>query len=150
MSVATTLQSPAKAKEKRQYLVDFEQLSATNQDGYGLVCVGSETNVDVKESCFKKCTYAGMLVKPGATATATRCGTMENGEVGVVCNGGNTKVRFNDSTMHHNGMFSLVGDDHAVVDLHGPKTNITKYRTHVIMYSTVYHSIIVVFQKKLK
>ena len=48
MSVATTLQSPAKAKEKRQYLVDFEQLSATNQDGYGLVCVGSETNVDVK------------------------------------------------------------------------------------------------------
>ena len=52
-------------------------------DGYGLVCAGSGTSVDVKESCFKKCTYAGMLVKPGATATATRCGFMENGEVGL-------------------------------------------------------------------
>ena len=92
-------------------------------DGYGLVCAGSGTSVDVKESCFKKCTYAG-LVKPGATATATRCGFMENGHYGVGCYGANTKVRLNDSTMHHNGYYGLVARDHAVVDLHGTKTDI--------------------------
>jgi hypothetical protein len=66
-----------------------------------------------------------MYVHEGATVTATRCDFMENGQFGVVCNGANTKVRLNDSTMHHNGTFGLVAADHrAVVDLHGTKTDI--------------------------
>jgi hypothetical protein len=63
-------------------------------------------------------------VKEGATATATRCDFMENGQCGVGCVGANTKVRLNDSTMHHNGMYGLAAWDLAVVDLHGTKTDI--------------------------
>ena len=76
------------------------------------------------ECCFKKCQYAGMDVCEGATVTATRCDFMENGQCGVGCFGANTKVRLNDSTMHHNGWAGLGADDHAVVDLHGTKTDI--------------------------
>ena len=49
---------------------------------------------------------------------------MENGHAGVVCFGANTKVRLNDSTMHHNGRCGLIAGTHAVVDLHGTKTDI--------------------------
>ena len=65
-----------------------------------------------------------MYVFKGGTAAATRCGFMENGNVGVGCSGANTKVRLNDSTMHHNGEFGLGAGDHAVVDLHGTKSGI--------------------------
>ena len=104
--------------------VKIEQLSVTNKAGYGLICVGSATNVDVTECCFKKCQYHGMAVGGGATVTTTRCDFMDNGYYGVGCAGGNTKVRLNDSTMHHNEMGGLGAGDHAVVDLHGTKTGI--------------------------
>jgi hypothetical protein len=102
--------------------VKMEQLCVTNAV-YGLVCKGSGTNVDATECCFKKCRSGGMDVTNGATVTATRCDFMENGNFGVVCSGANTKVRLNDSTMHHNGMIGLWAYDHAVVDLHGTKTD---------------------------
>ena len=106
--------------------VKMEQLTVTNDywqsAGYGLVCRGSGTNVDVTECCFKKC-YNGMRVLDGATVTATRCDFMENGQFGVFCFGANTKVRLNDSTMHHNEA-GLSAFDHAVVDLRGTKTGI--------------------------
>ena len=103
--------------------VKIEQLSSTNQTGLGLFCAGSGTNVDVTECCFKKCIF-GMGVGDGATATATRCDFMENGQVGVACRGADTKVRLNDCMMHHNGMAGLYADELAVVDLHGTKTDI--------------------------
>jgi len=104
--------------------VTIEQLSATNLQGCGLVCRGSGTNVDVMECGFKKCQYAGIGACGGATATATRCEFMENGHYGVLCSGANTKVRLNDSTMHHNGVGGLAAYEHGVVDLHGTKTSI--------------------------
>jgi hypothetical protein len=52
----------------------------------------------------------------GATITATQCEFMENGA--------NTKGRLNDCTMHHNGQDGLFAYYHAVVDLHGTKTDI--------------------------
>jgi len=104
--------------------VKIEQLAVTNHDGLGLFCKGSGTNVDVTECFFKKCQRSGMSVSRGATVTATRCDFMENGTFGVACGGANTKVRLNDSTMHHNGRFGLIASDHAVVDLHGTKTDI--------------------------
>jgi len=48
---------------------------------------------------------------------------MENSHSGVACDGANTKVRLNESTMHHNEA-GLVAVMHAVVDLHGTKTDI--------------------------
>jgi hypothetical protein len=104
--------------------VKMEQLAVINEAGYGLICEGSGTNIDVMECCFKKCSIIGMLVKEGATVTATRCDFMENGQYGVACRGANTKVRLNDSMIHHNGWAGLGADDHAVVDLRGTKTGI--------------------------
>ena len=104
--------------------VKLEQLAVTNEAGFGLLCEGSGTNVDVTECCIKKCDRSGMLVRKGATVAATRCDFMENGYYGVGCVGANTKVRLNDSTMHHNGRVGLAAGDHAVVDLHGTKTDI--------------------------
>jgi hypothetical protein len=104
--------------------VKIEQLSATNHHGYGLYCLGSWTNVDVTECCFTKCKRTGMFVREWATATAIRCDFMENFQSGVVCVGANTKVRLNDSTMHHNGDAGLLAYDHAVADIHGSKTDI--------------------------
>ena len=95
-----------------------------NQNGFGLLCEGSGTNVDVTECCFKKCQRSGMDVGEGTTGTATRCDFMENGQVGVASVGANTKVRLNDSTMHHNGWHGLYASGDAVVDLHGTKTGI--------------------------
>jgi hypothetical protein len=104
--------------------VKIEQLSAINNRGDGLICYGSGTNVDVMECCFKKCQFSGMSVSGGATVTTTRCDFMENRMYGVACQGANTKVRLNDSTMHHNGMYGLLAYNHAVVDLRGTKTGI--------------------------
>ena len=64
-----------------------------------------------------------MIVHDGATVTATQCEFMENG-VGVNCSDANTKARLNDCTMHHNGMDGLAANEHAIVDLHGTKTDI--------------------------
>jgi hypothetical protein len=90
-----------------------------------LCCDGSGTNnVDVTECCFKKCQRSAVAVNDGTTFTATRCDFRENGQVGVGCAGANTKVRLSDSTMHNNGQAGLYACDHAVVDLHGTKTDI--------------------------
>jgi hypothetical protein len=113
--------------------VKMEQLCVTNDAGYGLFCKGSGTNVDVTECCFKKCQRSGMDVGEGVTVTATRCDFMENGWHGVGCGGAKTKVRLNDSTLHHNGMSGLIAEDHAVVDLHGTKTNIHSNKEYGIM-----------------
>ena len=56
--------------------VKIEQLSVSNDAGYGLVCKGSGTNVDAMECCFKKCRDYGMSIDGGATVTATRCDFM--------------------------------------------------------------------------
>ena len=113
--------------------VKLEQLSVTNEAGDGLLCRGSGTNVEVTECCFKKCRYNGMGVYEGTTVIATRCDFMENGKFGFFCGGANTKVRLNDSTMHHNGTDGLFAGDHAVVDLHGTKTDIHSNKDHGIL-----------------
>jgi len=113
--------------------VKMEQLAATNSAGDGLRCDGSGINVDVTECCFKKCQFSGMYVSDGATVTATRCDFMENGHHGVACRGANTKVRLNDTTMHHNGA-GLFAKDHAVVDLHGTKTDIHSNKHSMPLY----------------
>jgi hypothetical protein len=104
--------------------VKIEQLSSTNGTGEGLVCQGSGTKVDATECCFKKCRSSGMSVVDGAIVTATRCEFMESVHgCGVYCDTANTKVRLNDCKMHHNGNHGLWAEDHAVVDLHGTKTD---------------------------
>ena len=67
--------------DKQQH-VKFEKLAVTNHRGYGLYCTGGGTNVDVTECCFKHCKASGLGVMGGATATATRCDFMENGQCG--------------------------------------------------------------------
>jgi hypothetical protein len=57
---------------------------------------------------------------------------MENRNCGVECYGANTTGRLNDSTIHHNGMAGLYADEHAVVDLHGTKTDIHSNKRHGI------------------
>ena len=49
---------------------------------------------------------------------------MKNGQFGVGCLGANSKVRLNDSTIYHNGEHGLFAYNHAVMDLHGTKTDI--------------------------
>jgi len=104
--------------------VKIEQLTIKNEAGFGLLCVGSGTTVDVTECCFNKCRSYGMFAREGATATATRCDFIENGECGVVSDGANTKFRLNDSTAHHNKMHGVLAFAHAAVDIHGTKTDI--------------------------
>ena len=108
--------------------VKIEQLTIKNEAGFGLLCVGSGTTVDVTECCFNKCRSYGMFAREGATATATRCDFIENGECGVVSGGANTKFRLNDSTAHHNKMHGVLAFAHAAVDLHGTKTDIHSNR----------------------
>ena len=111
---------------ENQQNVKFEELAVTNQHGSGLICTGSETNVDVLKCCFK-CDDTGMGVYSGATVTATQSEFMENGAYGVICSGmtgPNAKVRLNDCTIHHNVEDGLWASDGAVVDLHGTKTDI--------------------------
>ena len=110
-------------KVENQQHVKFEELTITNQSGTGLLLTGSETNVDVLKCAVKECGGTGMQVYDG-TVTATQCEFMENGGCGVYCDGANTKARLNDCTMHHNGCHGLLAFRHAVVDLHGTKTDI--------------------------
>jgi len=102
----------------------FEGLAVTNPRGAGLDLKGSETNVDVLNCVVKECGGSGMVVYAGATVTATQCEFMENGVHGVFCDDATTKARLNDCTMHNNGDNGLNAWDHAVVDLHGTKTDI--------------------------
>ena len=116
-------------KVENQQNVKFEELTITNPRwmGDGLYLTGSETNVDVLKCAVKECGViggTGMRVCDGATVTATQCEFTENGSNGVYCYGANTKARLNDCTMHHNGSDGLVAFFHAVVDLHGTKTDI--------------------------
>jgi hypothetical protein len=108
-----------------QQNVKFEELAITNQNGErGLYLTGSETSVVVLKCIVKECGGTGMFVLGGATVTATQCEFMENGVFGVYCGNANTKARLNNSTVHHNGNNGLNAYDHAVVDLHGTKTDI--------------------------
>jgi hypothetical protein len=112
-----------------QQNVTFEELAVMNPRGWGLTLSGSDTNVDVLKCVVKKCGGLGfgMFVDGGATVTATQCEFMENGDCGVVCEGANTTnttARLNDCTMHHNGEVGLYAEGHAVVVLHGTKTDI--------------------------
>jgi hypothetical protein len=111
-----------------QQNVKFEELVVTNPSGNGLdLMEGGETNVDVLKCIVKGCKGAGMWMDGGATVTATQCEFMENGDCGVVCEGANTTnttARLNDCTMHHNGEVGLYAEGHAVVVLHGTKTDI--------------------------
>ncbi len=120
-----------------QQHVKFEELTITHGGGSGLRLVGSETNVDVLKCVVKECAVDGMLVGGGATVTATQCEFMEN-EDGVYCTEASTKVRLNDCQMHHNGGHGLWADDHAVVDLHGTKTDIhSNKRYGILAYSRI-------------
>jgi len=104
--------------------VKIEQLDVKNEAGHGLYLTGSETTVDVLKCVVKECGHIGMWVRDGATVTATDSEFMENGGHGVCCSGANTKARLNDCQMHHNGGNGLSAYLHAVVDLHGTKTDI--------------------------
>ena len=73
-----------------------------------------------------------MVVNYGATVTATQCEFMENGSSGVYCDSANTKARLTDCQMHHNGSNGLLAYSHAVVDLHGTKTEIHSNKRHGI------------------
>jgi len=107
-----------------QQHVKFEELSVTNQGSVGLILSGSFCNVDVLKCAVKGCGGSGMYVGHGATVTATESEFMENGSSGVFCQSANTKARLNDCKMHHNGGSGLFALNHAVVDLHGTKTDI--------------------------
>ena len=116
-----------------QQNVRFEELTITNQSGNrGLELRGSETIVDVLKCVVKECRWTGMYVYDGATVTATQCEFMENGIFGVYCHGANTKARLNECQMHHNGSDGLYAYEHAVVDLHGTKTDIHSNKCHGI------------------
>jgi len=114
-----------------QQHVTFEELTIMNPSGrgHGLHVQGDGTSnvqahVDVLKCTFQKCGNYGMFVNGGATATATQCAFMENGGHGVCCCGANTKAKFNDCKIHHNDRDGLNVQDHAVVNLHGTKTDI--------------------------
>jgi hypothetical protein len=109
---------------ENQQNVKFEEFTLTNPGGRGLWLTGSETNVDVLKCAVKECGGMGMYVRDGATVTATQCEIMENRLFGVYCDGANTKARLNDCTIHHNRGVGLNAYQHAVVDLHGTKTDI--------------------------
>ena len=117
-------------KVENQQHVKFEELAVTM-----LYLSGSETNVDVLKCAVKECGGIGMFVDDGATVTATQCEFMENGGNGVGCGGANTKARLNDCKMHHNGRYGLCALNHAVVDLHGTKTDIHSNK-HDGIYAT--------------
>ena len=122
-------------KVDNQQYVKFEELTITNQSGNGLRLEGSETTVDVLKCAVKKCGGSGMVVRDGATVTATQCEFMENDYNGVLCRDTNTKARLNDCKMHHNRYYGLYVYNHAVVDLHGTKTDIHSNKRHGIAAS---------------
>jgi hypothetical protein len=90
----------------------------------GIDCEGANTKVRLNDSTMHHNGREGLFVGRGATVTATQCEVMENGGHGVYCYGTNTKARLNDCQMHHNGNTGLFAYNHAVVDLHGTKTDI--------------------------
>ena len=51
------------------------------------------------------------------------------------CTDANTKLRLNDSTIHHNGRDGLFAVGHAVLDLHGTKTDIHSNKRYGIAAS---------------
>jgi hypothetical protein len=120
-----------------QQNVTFEGMTVTSPSGTGFYLQGSETNVDVLKCAVKECRGDGMYVYGGATVTATQCEFMENDEDGLDCHGANTKAKLNDCTMHHNGGNGLSARKHAVVDLHGTKTDIHS-NEGVGIYATQY------------
>ena len=111
-------------KVYNQQCVKFEELTVTNPNGRGLAFGGKDTTGDVLKCVVKECGHIGMWVRDGATVTATDSEFMENGGHGVCCSGANTKARLNDCQMHHNGGNGLSAYLHAVLDLHGTKTDI--------------------------
>jgi hypothetical protein len=127
-----------------QQNVKFEELAVTNGAGDGLLLQGSETTVDVLKCAVKECGGTGMCVRTGATVTATQCEFMENGgngvfsagANGVFCAGANTKARLDDCQLHHNGGHGLGAFEHAVVDLHGTKTDIHSNK-HYGIWATI-------------
>ena len=109
---------------ENQQNVKFEELTVANSDGLsGLHLEGMGTNVDVL-NCAVNDSGWGMQVLGGASVTATHCEFMKNSQVGVVCEGLNSKATLNECTIHHNREDGLNASDHAVVDLHGSKTDI--------------------------
>jgi hypothetical protein len=122
--------------ENQQHLT-FEELTITNGGiGDGLYLEGSETTVDVLKCAVKECGGTGMHVREGATVTAAQCEFMENGQYGVFCRGANTKAKLTDCKMHHNGFDGLQVYEHAVVDLHGTKTDIHSNKSRGIRASS--------------
>jgi hypothetical protein len=122
--------------ENQQHLT-FEELTITNGGiGDGLYLEGSETTVDVLKCAVKECGGTGMHVREGATVTAAQCEFMENGHYGVFCRGANTKAKLTDCKMHHNGFDGLQVYEHAVVDLHGTKTDIHSNKSRGIRASS--------------
>jgi hypothetical protein len=107
-----------------QQNVTFEGLTITSPRGNGLRLSGSETTVDVLECVVKECGGTGMFVGEGATVAATQCEFMENGGKGVSCYAADTKARLNECQVHQNRGDGLWACGHAVVDLHGTKTDI--------------------------
>jgi hypothetical protein len=118
----TTIRGGFEVENKQN--VKFEELAITNQNSRGLSFEGGETTVNVLKCVVKKCRDVGMFVADGATVAATQCEFMENGGNGMYCADANTKARLNDCTVHHNGRDGLVAYEHAVVDIHGTKTDI--------------------------
>ena len=130
---------------ENQQNVKFEELAVMNQSWSGFSLEGSETTVDVLKCVVKECGGAGMVVRGGATVTATQCEFMEcgeskNGGNGVGCYESRTKVRLDECTMHHNRWNGLWAADGAVVDLHGTKTGI---------YSNKHRGIVATFGAKV-
>jgi len=129
----TTIRGGFEVNDKQN--VKFEGLTVTNSNsrgGYGLHLQGSETSVDVLKCAVEECGGTGMNVINGANVTATQCEIMENGGEGVYCAGANTKARLNDCKMHHNRCYGLEAYGHAVVDLHGTKTDIHSNKSYGI------------------
>jgi hypothetical protein len=103
--------------------IKIEHVSVTNLHGDPLFCTGIGES-HVKDCSFKNSRDDGCCVEKGGSVTATRCIFMGNGAIGVECDGVNSKATLHDCTIHHNGQDGLWAYDHAVVDLHGTKTDI--------------------------
>jgi hypothetical protein len=62
-----------------QQHINFEALAVTNEFGDGWYVRGSETTVGVLKCVAKECAQDGMIVRGGATVTATQCDFVEAG-----------------------------------------------------------------------
>ena len=119
---------------ENQQNVTFEELVVTNPTGYGMRLHGSETTVVVLKCFAKESRYDGLYAVDGATVTATRCAITGNGGCGAYC-GTNTTTRLNDCQLNNNGETGIYASRHAVVDLHGTKTEIHSNKKHGIYAS---------------